>query len=122
MSRDAKLGLVIGIAVVIVIAVVFFRREPAAVKAGTETAAAVKPKGVVPAFSAPAAADAPDAPAKGGRTHTVVAGDTLSSLAERYYHDRRKFVTIYDANQHQLNSPDELTPGMVLVLPDLPER
>ena len=120
MSKDAKLGLVIGIAVVIVIAVVFFRREPTAAKAGTETAA-VKPKGVVPAFNAPAVPQGRGT-AKAGRTHTVVAGDTLSSLAEQYYHDRRKFVAIYDANQHVLSSSEDLTPGIVLTLPDLPER
>ncbi len=45
MSKDAKLGLVLGIALVIVIAVVFFRKDPAQAKAsGEPTAAAVKPK------------------------------------------------------------------------------
>ena len=123
MSKDAKLGLVIGIAVVIVIAVVFFRRDPTAANAGTEpTAAAVKPKGVAPAFSAPVVSDVRGTPARAGRTHTVVAGDTLSGLAERYYNDRRKFVAIYDANLNVLNGPDELAPGTVLVLPDLADR
>jgi hypothetical protein len=49
MTKDAKLGLVLGIALVIVIAVVFFRKEPGIAKAAgsaTSTAAAVKTDGL----------------------------------------------------------------------------
>jgi hypothetical protein len=49
MTKDAKLGLVIGIAVVIVIAVVFFRKDVNTAKAATETTAVVKPKSMLPA-------------------------------------------------------------------------
>jgi hypothetical protein len=44
MSKDAKLGLVLGIALVIIIAVVFFRKDPAQAKAASESTAAVNPK------------------------------------------------------------------------------
>jgi hypothetical protein len=36
MTNDAKLGLVLGVAIVLVIALVFFRHEPAVARTGTE--------------------------------------------------------------------------------------
>jgi hypothetical protein len=48
MSKDAKLGLVLGIGLVIIIAVVFFRKDPVQARS-PETSAAVKPKNAVPA-------------------------------------------------------------------------
>ena len=50
MTKDAKLALVIGIAIVIVIAVVFFRKDATTAKAASEpSAAAVQPKSMMPA-------------------------------------------------------------------------
>ena len=43
MSKDAKLGLVLGIGLVIIIAVVFFRKDSVQAR-GPDTAAAVQPK------------------------------------------------------------------------------
>jgi nucleoid-associated protein YgaU len=106
MSKDAKLGLVIGIAVVIVIAVVFFRKDANAAKPGTESTAAVQPKGALVSNVPPQ------------RRHTVAEGDTLHSLAVRYYDDPSKFVVIYEANREVLTTPDRLTPGTVVVIPD----
>jgi hypothetical protein len=52
MTKDAKLALVIGIAIVIVIAVVFFRKDATTAKAASEpTAAAVHPKSMMPSNS-----------------------------------------------------------------------
>jgi hypothetical protein len=53
MSNDAKLGLVIGIGLVILIAAVFFRRDPATGKQPPEggAAAAVKRASVLPAIA-----------------------------------------------------------------------
>jgi hypothetical protein len=52
MAKDAKLALVIGIAIVIVIAVVFFRKDGTTAKAASEpSAAAVHPKSVMPGNS-----------------------------------------------------------------------
>jgi hypothetical protein len=45
MTKDAKLGLVLGIGLVIVISVVFFRKDATSSKAAETAAAAVKPKG-----------------------------------------------------------------------------
>lgn len=109
MSKDGKLGLVIGIAVVIVIAVVFFRKDGTIAKASAEQTASVKPKSALQPSSNP-------------RLHTVAAGDTLFSLADRYYNDRSKFVVLYQANQEQLATPDRLPPGTVLVVPEIGGR
>jgi nucleoid-associated protein YgaU len=108
MTKDAKLGLVIGIGLVIVIAVVFFRKDPSAAKAANEpTAAAVKPKGVSVTPGAP----------KPGVRHTVASGETLFSLAQHYYRDSGRFVDIYQANRDVLRDPQQLTPGTVIVIP-----
>jgi nucleoid-associated protein YgaU len=112
MSKDAKLGLVLGIGLIIVIAVVFFRKDPAQATAASETAAAVKPKNSLgtPVIS--------DVRLPAGRRHVVVEGDTLFSLAQRYYNDRSKFVVIYQANEQTLPNPGQLEPGTIVVIPD----
>jgi nucleoid-associated protein YgaU len=132
MPNDAKLGLVVGVGLVIAVAVVFFRKDGPALDAAAHS--------VSPAQAAPAV---PPAPPAGGRTrtvnaqsgirtghtpvpaegrcHTVRPGDTLFSLAQHYYGDRDKFDLIYRSNRGRLESPDSLTPGTVLVIPDLAE-
>jgi nucleoid-associated protein YgaU len=49
--------------------------------------------------------------------HTVADGDTLFSLAEKYYGDKTRFNAIFEANRAALTSPDQLTAGVVLVIP-----
>lgn len=51
------------------------------------------------------------------RTHEVVAGDTLSGLAQRYYGDGSQFRKIFDANRDQLNDPDKIRIGQRLKIP-----
>jgi nucleoid-associated protein YgaU len=57
--------------------------------------------------------------ASGGasQTHTVVAGDTLSAIAERYFGDARQTTKILDANRDLLVNPDKIRPGQVLRIP-----
>jgi tetratricopeptide (TPR) repeat protein len=60
----------------------------------------------------------PQAPAAQERTHTVAKGDTLFSLALKYYGNRSKWRAILEANKDVL--PDEKSPlriGMVLKIP-----
>jgi tetratricopeptide (TPR) repeat protein len=77
---------------------------------------------------APAVADAPQgdaapkparpAAAAAGRHHTVARGDTLFSLAQKYYGSRSRWRDIYAANRDTL--PSEKTPlkiGMDLKIP-----
>ncbi len=126
MPNDAKLGVVVGVGLVIAVAIVFFRKDapaadPAAsVKQPPAPVQAMAPtqSRVVQAQPGIRTAPAP-APAE-GRCHTVRAGETLFSLAQRYYGDGEKSDLIYQSNRSRLTSPDNLEPGTVLVIPELP--
>src|SRR5689334_1209459 len=122
MPNDAKLGLVVGVALVIAVAVVFFRREAPAGAPATN----VQPG---PAMMPPAPtttnAFARTTSRSGagieGRLHTVEDGETLFGLARRYYGDGEKSSALFRANRNRIRSPDRLPPGTVLVIPDLPD-
>jgi tetratricopeptide (TPR) repeat protein len=51
-------------------------------------------------------------------SHTVRAGDTLSSLAQRYYGDRSRSEVIWETNQLPPNP--RLVAGVVLKIPEIP--
>lgn len=59
----------------------------------------------------------PTPPAAAGRRHTVVKGDTLFSLAQKYYGNRAKWRDIYAANRDVLPSENSLRLGMELTIP-----
>lgn len=59
----------------------------------------------------------PTAPAESGRRHVVVKGDTLFSLAQRYYGNRSRWRDIYAANRDVLPSENALRLGMELRIP-----
>lgn len=61
------------------------------------------------------AATAPPEP----RTYTVQRGDTLSGIARKMYggDDQGSWKMIHEANVDTLASPDDLRPGMQLVIP-----
>jgi nucleoid-associated protein YgaU len=125
MPNDARLGLVLGVGLVIAVAVVFFRKEVAAdpdANAG-KPPAAVTPSPADPAATRPADArtTARDGDAAGARRHTVREGDTLTSLAKRYYGDEAKSAALFRVNRAVLTSPNELPPGTDLVIPALPD-
>lgn len=57
-------------------------------------------------------------PQAAARTHTVARGDTLYSLAQRYYGNRSKWRDIYSANRDRLAGPGApLKIGMELRIP-----
>ncbi len=56
-------------------------------------------------------------PFHGFALHTVVAGDTLSEIADTFYGDPSKFQIIFAANRDQLSDPDVIVPGQVLRIP-----
>jgi len=125
MPNDAKLALVIGVGLVVVVAVIFFHKDlitarpaanvgnppggaPAAPENGQQRRVAARPTSRV---SAP----------EERREHTVAEGDTLYGLAERYYGDGERFADLYRANRAVLKRPDRLEVGTVLVIPNLSE-
>jgi nucleoid-associated protein YgaU len=59
-------------------------------------------------------------PTAGGpeaRTHTVVAGATLSGIARDQLGDEGRWVEIFVLNRATVRHPDQIAPGMVLTLP-----
>jgi tetratricopeptide (TPR) repeat protein len=52
------------------------------------------------------------------RSHTVRAGETLASIALRYYGDRARAEVVWELNQLPPNP--RLAPGMVLRIPEIP--
>jgi tetratricopeptide (TPR) repeat protein len=69
--------------------------------------------------SAPVTLPATDAPSEStrARVHVVQKGDTLYSLALRYYGTRAGWERIYQANRNGLPSRDQLKVGQQLVIP-----
>jgi len=129
MPNDAKLGLVVGVGLVITVAVLFFRKDMTVGSPNGEPAPAgiVRP---IPPSSRPddrlrtalahptARTEETPAQTAGSRRHTVRDGDTLFSLSRQYYGDVERFGLIYQANRGVLQSPDALPVGADLVIPD----
>jgi len=63
----------------------------------------------------PAEEPAPEAPA--AETYTVVSGDSLSAIAERFYGDANAYMRIFEANRDKLNDPNLIYPGQELTIP-----
>lgn len=50
-------------------------------------------------------------------SHTVEAGDTLRSLAEKYYDDPGEWIRIYEANKDTIEDKGSLKEGQILIIP-----
>lgn len=126
MPNDAKLGLAVGVCLVILVAVFFFRQGS---PDGQPAATIVKPATPAPG-PIPSPRDRTTTLARGttrtaeveaktaeSRWHTVQDGETLFSLAQRYYGDGARYMFIYRVNRDRLGSPEELSPGTVIEIP-----
>ena len=49
--------------------------------------------------------------------HTVMQGETLSTIAEKYYGDPKKSGEIFKANKDKIKDPDKISPGLKLNIP-----
>jgi nucleoid-associated protein YgaU len=75
---------------------------------------AASPVVVVPA-SSPTPAPAAEVE---GESHTVGEGETLATIAERYYEDSAAWRKIYDANKDTIgDNPDSIKIGQTLKIP-----
>ncbi|BBX37409.1 mannose-binding lectin [Mycolicibacterium mageritense DSM 44476 = CIP 104973] len=77
--------------------------------------AAVEEPAPAPAPEPEPAAPPPPPPAPEPRTYTVVSGDTLWAIAERFYGDGNRYQEI--ANASGIANPDLIHPGQVLTIP-----
>ena len=53
----------------------------------------------------------------GTRTYEVQAGDTLASIARKFYKSKERAKDIQDANQNAISDPKKLKRGQVLIIP-----
>lgn len=79
---------------------------------GTQVAA-------TPEKSRPVVAPAPDSPGRSDipETHTIVKGDTLTKISQKYYGTQNRWREIYNYNRDTLSTPSSLKPGNKLKLP-----
>ena len=49
--------------------------------------------------------------------YTVVSGDNLSKISQRFYGTPNKYPQIFEANKPMLTHPDKIYPGQVLRIP-----
>ena len=82
-------------------------------EAATPDVAPVAEEAPAPAPEAEPALPPPPPPAP--RTYTVVSGDTLWAISERFYGDGSKYQVIADASG--VSNPDLIHPGQVLTIP-----
>jgi len=54
---------------------------------------------------------------KSNGTYIVQSGDTLFSIAKKYYGDGTQYTKIYNANKDQIKNPNLIYPGLQLVIP-----
>jgi len=129
MPNDAKLGLIVGVGLVLTVAVVFFRKDPLAAQPAPEmsTSSAVQSNSPPQALPRdqfhPVSANQTNRTeaTRSGQRHVVQEGETLFSLAQRCYGDGDKFVDIYQANRDVLKTPESLPPGTVIFIPQAEE-
>jgi len=70
-----------------------------------------------PATAGKSPAPAPAAPAEAAQIHVVVAGDTLSALAKKYYGKPGMYMKIFEANRDLLSDPNLIKVGQKLRIP-----
>ena len=123
MPRDARLGLVVGVCLVMVVAVAFYHTGGSASPPGDSASRPV----TAPEEDGDREVAARDEPIPGlpepagrnERLHTVEEGETLVSLAIKYYGDRSRSSFLFRANRDQLLAPDRVPVGTVLRIPPL---
>ena len=52
------------------------------------------------------------------KVYVVVAGDSLSKIAKRFYGNANQWKRIFEANRDILDNPDLIRPGQELIIPE----
>jgi LysM repeat protein len=65
----------------------------------------------------PARAGSGASESQGGTSYVVQSGDTLASIARKFYRNSARWKDIERANSSKLKGPSKLKPGMILVIP-----
>ena len=68
--------------------------------------------------SSPPASSGDAAAAGEARTYVVVAGDSLSKIARKFYGDANAWRRIFEANKNVVKNPDLIQPGWKLTIPE----
>lgn len=76
--------------------------------------------------AAPSKTAAVQSPTLSGKTHLVSEGESLGSIAKKYYgteagNQRATIQKLYEANKSVLDSPNKINIGDKLIIPELPE-
>lgn len=127
MNKDFKIGLGIGLLLVIA-AVVWLCTSPRLSiqsRALENASSHSQPSTVVMQSSAeevkPQASQLPPQPPQeqpAPRIHVVEKGQTLSQISQQYYGTSRQWQKILNANRDTLPDPNRLTPGLKLIIPE----
>lgn len=91
--------------------------DPGFYESGAGTAVNPPASADAAAVNPPASADAAKAAPAGGEVYTVVKGDTLSAIAQKYYGRASEWKKIQDANSALLKGKTVIRPGMKLTIP-----
>ena len=76
---------------------------------------AAKPPGGLPS---PAASPSPARPSGSEETYTVEVGDTLGTIAQKFYGDQTQWRRIYEANRSAIgDNPDAIAVGTQIRIP-----
>ena len=76
---------------------------------------------ISPSLLPPLPSPSPSPSAAGaGDSYTVQSGDTLSSIAARFYGDASEWRPIFERNRDRMSGPESLSTGMVLIIPPRP--
>ena len=102
-STDSIVSLVLGLAVVLVVGLTIVNYIKSRTQQAASTTQTTTEKTTTEATSLPA-------------KHTVVAGESLWTIAETYYKSGYNWVDIRDANT--LVTPNLIEPGQTLIIPD----
>jgi len=100
------------------------KREVAAARLERErlqerlAAGSAAPRGTVAPATVPSRTEAPVRTPGGGRTYTVVAGDTLSHISGKVYGTNARWRDIFEANRNVMPNENSLRIGMELQLPE----